>query len=65
MIIDLEFKSKLRAHISIILNQEKKKPVEDYDNENEVDFKDDSEKIELEEHYNGRNRKWKKEDDEI
>ncbi|MGI0026635.1 MAG: hypothetical protein ACREAD_02190 [Nitrosopumilaceae archaeon] len=47
------------------MNQEKKKPVEDYDNENEVDFKDDSEKIEWEEHYNGRNRKWKKEDDEI
>ena len=48
------------------MNQEKKKPAEEYGHdENEWGFKDDSEKIEWEEHYNSRNKKWKKEDDKI
>lgn len=44
-----------------ILNQEKKKFVEDYGHdENEWGLKDDSEKIEWEEHYESRNKKWRK-----
>ena len=40
--------------------------MEDYGHdENEWGFKDDSEKIEWEEHYEGRNKKWEKQDDEI
>jgi len=48
------------------LNREKKKPTEDYGHdENEWGLKDDSEKIEWEEHYESRNKKWGKEEDEI
>ena len=51
-------------HISIILNQEKKKPTEDHEyDENEWSFKDDSEKIEWEEHYKSRSSMWGKDDE--
>ena len=47
------------------MNQEKKKPEGYGHDENEWGYKDDSEKIEWEEHYKKRNRKLGKEDDEI
>ena len=66
MIINIEFKSKLFRQILTILNQEKKRPKDDYGHdENEWGYKDDSEKIEWEEHYKRRNGKLEKEDDEI
>jgi hypothetical protein len=46
------------------LNNEKKKSAGDYVHDgHEWGFKDDSEKIEWEEHYESRNRKWRKEVD--
>ena len=63
MIIKNEFKRKLFRQIIIILNQEKKKPTENYGHDkNEWGIKDDSEKIEWEEHYESRNKKWEKEE---
>ena len=41
------------------MNHEKKKPVGDHGHdENEWGIRDDSEKIEWEEHYENRNKKW-------
>jgi hypothetical protein len=64
LIISLEFKSKFLGFILIILNQGEKKSVVEYGHdENEWGFKDDSEKIEWEEHYQSRKRKFEKDDD--
>ena len=65
MIINIEFKSNFFWQILAIMDQEKKKPTEDYGHdENEWGARDNSEKIEWEEHYRRRNNKLK-EDDEI
>ena len=66
MIINIEFKSKVFRQILTILNQKEKKIKDDYGHDkNEWGFKDDSEKIEWEEHYKTRNKKLQKEEEEI